>query len=159
MIKQVFSPKVLVAILLIASALLCGSLAYILAARPAATSRTLAPALSALTVIPAPTSTPLTLPPTLTPVPPTPEASLTPAPGQIAVGVYVQISGTGGDGLHIRATPGLSGASLFLGYDSEAFLVTKGPEVVDGYTWWYLTASYDSARSGWAAQDYLSTIP
>jgi hypothetical protein len=159
MIKQVFNSKVFVASLVIASVLLCASLAYILIARPAASGRTLAPALSALTVIPAPTSTPRTLPPTLTPIPPTGEPTPTPAPGQFAVGIYVQISGTGGDGLRIRSDPGLNAAQLFLGYDSEVFLVTKGPEQADGYTWWYLTASYDAARAGWAAQNYLTVIP
>lgn len=85
--------------------------------------------------------------------------SPTPAPGEIAVGVYVQISNTGEEGLNIRAKPGLTSEVLFSGFDAEAFLVTNGPEQVDGYTWWYLTASYDATRAGWAVQDYLTVIP
>ena len=41
----------------------------------------------------------------------------------------------------------------------RSFLVTDGPQQVDGHTWWYLTAPYDQTRSGWAVQDYLSVIP
>lgn len=156
--KNILNGKVLIAMLAIAAVLLCGSLAYILVMRPTANSSPdLALATSALTIIPAPTSTPLPLPPTLTAVPPTPAPSSTPAPGQVAIGVYVQPS-TGGAGLRIHTSAGLS-ADFFSAYDSEVFLVIKGPEQADGYTWWFLTASYDSARAGWAVQDYLTAIP
>ena len=47
----------------------------------------------------------------------------------------------------------------FLAFDAEVFLITEGPRDADGYTWWYLTASYDTARAGWAAQDFLTVIP
>jgi hypothetical protein len=156
--KNILNGKVLIAMLVIASVLLCGSLAYILFMRPAVASHpNLVAATSALTIIPAPSSTPRPLPPTLTPLPPTPLPSSTPAPGQIAIGVYVQPS-TGGQGLRVHTEPGLS-AAFFSAFDSEVFLVTKGPEQADGYTWWYLTASYDTARAGWAAQDFLAVIP
>jgi hypothetical protein len=156
--KNILNGKVLIAMVVIASVLLCGSLAYILVMRPAiASSPNLAAATSPLTIIPAPSSTPRPLPPTLTPIPPTPEPSSTPAPGQIAIGVYVQPN-TGGEGLRVHTQPGLS-AAFFSAFDSEVFLVTKGPEQADGYTWWYLTASYDAQRAGWAAQDYLTAIP
>jgi hypothetical protein len=155
--KNILSGKVLIAMVVIASVLLCGSLAYILLMRPAASSPNLAASTSALTIIPAPSSTPRPLPPTLTPFPPTPLPSSTPAPGQVAIGVYVQPS-TGGQGLRVHTGPLLS-ADFFSAFDSEVFLVTKGPEQADGYTWWYLTASYDTARAGWAAQDFLVAIP
>jgi hypothetical protein len=156
--KNVLTGKVLVAALVIACILLCASLAYILVRRPAAVVPDLTPAAAALTVIPGPTSTLHTLPPMLTPIPPTAMSSPTPAPGKIAIGVYVQVA-TGGDALRVRAEPGLSTAPLFLAFDSEVFLVTNGPKQVDGYTWWYLTASYDASRAGWAVQDYLTAIP
>lgn len=107
-----------------------------------------------LTVIAAPTSTssaPAT--PTIDPFAPTP------APTGIAVGNYVQISGTEGEGLRIRAEPGLNGAPQFLGYDSEVFVVKDGPREVDGFVWWYLVAPYDETRVGWAAADFLSYVP
>ncbi len=156
--KNILNGKVLIAALVIASVLLCTSLVYILVRRPAAPAPDLTPASAVMTVIPAPTSTPRTLPPTLTPIPPTAMPSPTPAAGEIAIGVYVQVA-TGGDALRVRAEPGLSTAPLFLAFDSEVFLVTNGPEQADGYTWWYLTASYDASRAGWAAQDFLTVIP
>ena len=110
-----------------------------------------------LTVIPAPTSTP-NVTPTFTPDPlifGTP----TLAPDVIGVGGYVQITGTEGEGLRLRADPGLNGTSVFLGYDEEVFEVRDGPKEADGYVWWYLVAPYDETRAGWAAADFLGAIP
>lgn len=103
--------------------------------------------------------------PTTTPMPPeetvAPQETLT-AVGQmidgLAQGMYVQITNTGGDGLRLRRDPGTTSDILFLGYDAEVFKITGGPEIVDGYTWWYLTAPYDESRSGWAASNYLGVI-
>jgi hypothetical protein len=156
--RNILNGKVLIAMAIIAAVLLCGTLAYIMMVRPAAAANpALADATSALTIIPAPTSTARPLPPTLTPLPPPPTPSPTPAPGQIAIGVYVQPS-TGGSGLRVHTKASLT-ADFFSAFDSEVFLVTKGPEQADGYTWWYLTASYDTTRAGWAAQDYLAVVP
>ncbi|MFH1524266.1 MAG: SH3 domain-containing protein [Chloroflexota bacterium] len=156
--KRILTPKVILAAFIIAAVLLCSSLIYILVERPVARRMDQAAATSILTIIPAPTSTPRPMPPTLTPSPPTPMSSPTAAPGEIAIGVYVQPN-TDQTGLNIRSEPGLASEVLFSGFDSEVFLVTKGPEQVDGYTWWYLTASYDTIRAGWAAQEYLTAIP
>jgi len=107
-----------------------------------------------LTMIPAPTSTssaPAT--PTIDPFAPSP------TPAGLAVGSYVQISGTEGQGLRIRSKPGLGSEFVFLGYDSEVFVVQDGPQTVDGYIWWYLVAPYDNTRAGWAASDFLTFIP
>jgi hypothetical protein len=107
-----------------------------------------------VTVIPAPTGT--------SGAPPTPTidpfASPT-SPAGIAIGNYVQINGTEGQGLRIRAEPGLGGEFQFLAYDSEVFVVQDGPREVDGYVWWYLVAPYDETRVGWAAADFLTYIP
>jgi hypothetical protein len=158
MIKQVLNGKVMIAALGIAFLLLCGSVVYILVTRPAAPVTDPGPVTAALTIIPAATGTPRTLPPTLTSLPPTPTLPPTPAPGEFALGAYVQVD-TGGDALRIRAEPGLNSDPLFLAFDAEVFLVTDGPRSADGYTWWYLAASYDTARTGWAAQDFLTVIP
>lgn len=107
-----------------------------------------------LTVIPPPTAT--------SGAPPTPTidpfATAT-SPAGVAIGNYVQITGTEGQGLRIRAAPGLSGEFQFLAYDSEVFVVQDGPREVDGYVWWYLSAPYDETRVGWAAADFLTYIP
>lgn len=110
-----------------------------------------------LTVIPAPTST-LNLSATA-PLDSLLTGTPTLQPDEIGVGGYVQIAGTEGEGLRLRASPGLSGAPVFLGYDEEVFEVRDGPKDADGYTWWYLVAPYDETRAGWAAADFLSPIP
>jgi hypothetical protein len=121
------------------------------AASPASSDAGLVPA--ALTVIPAPTGT--------SGAPPTPTidpfATAT-SPAGIAVGNYVQISGTEGQGLRIRAEPGLGGEFQFLAYDSEVFVIRDGPREVDGYVWWYLVAPNAETRVGWAAADFLTYV-
>jgi hypothetical protein len=107
-----------------------------------------------VTMIPASTSTSSAPPtPTIDPF-----ASPT-SPAGIAVGNYVQITGTEGQGLRIRKAPGLDGEFEFLAYDSEVFVIQDGPRDVDGYVWWYLVAPYDDSRVGWAAADFLSYVP
>ncbi|MCC6146568.1 MAG: SH3 domain-containing protein [Anaerolineaceae bacterium] len=103
--------------------------------------------------------------PTLTPIP---AATFTPdieatrqsleASGGIYTGGFVQITGTDGDGLRLRSGPGLNQPLLFLGYDSEVFEVRDGPKEADNLVWWYLVATYDDARSGWAASNYLTVV-
>ncbi len=124
---------------------------FLLAPRPAAPRPT--PGV-VLTMIPAPTFT----------VPaPTPTVSEsreeTPAAvGGIAVGMFVQITGTGGDGLRLRSAAGTSNPPRFLGYEAEVFRVKDGPNFADGFTWWYLEAPYDPSRAGWAAANYLAVV-
>jgi len=110
-----------------------------------------------LTVIPAPSATP-NVTPTFTPDPLL-AGTPTVAPDAIGIGGYVQISGTEGEGLRLRAAPGLNGEPVFLGYDEEVFQVRDGPQEADGYTWWYLVAPYDENRAGWAASEFLAAIP
>jgi hypothetical protein len=111
-----------------------------------------------ITVIPAPS---VTIPAILPTNPPGSNVTVVPTPlpaGQMGIGAYVQIFGTGGDGLRLRGGPGTTFAPLFLGMESEVFKVTDGPKDADGFTWWYLVAPYDDNRKGWAAQTYLSVI-
>ncbi len=108
-----------------------------------------------LTMIPAPTHTPAaTAIPTIDPLAsPTIDATI------ISINGYAQITGTGGDGLRIRSAPGLNSDTVFRGEESEVFLVKDGPQTADGYTWWYLVASYDDTRAGWAASEFLAVVP
>jgi hypothetical protein len=156
--KNILNAKVLILMFLFSGFLLCISLAYILVIRPSAPPPDLTPASADLAITAGPTSTQRILPPTLTPFPPTPTTSPTPAPGEFAIGVYVQITKTGDEGLNIRSEAGLNTKVLFSGRDSEVFLIAAGPVQADGYTWWRLTASYDATRAGWAAQNFLTVI-
>ncbi len=106
-----------------------------------------------VTIIAPPTSTPTLVPTAL------PAGTAAPAASQIAVGAYVQITGTEGAGLRIRSAPGLASETVFRGEESETFQVKDGPKQADGYTWWYIVAPYDQTRAGWAAADYLAVVP
>jgi hypothetical protein len=111
---------------------------------------------AAITVIAAPSAT--IIPMATMTAGPTP--TFTPVPsGSMGIGAYIQISGTGGDGLRLRARPGKSFDPVFLGGESEVFKVTDGPKQADGFTWWFLVAPYDDQRKGWAVENYLSVVP
>lgn len=117
------------------------------------------PATAALTIIPAPTPTlPGTTPTPANSPTATPELSPTPPEGILAPGAYVQILGTGGDGLRLRTGAGLDFDVRYLGLEAEVFQVRDGPKQVDDYTWWHLVAPYDESRNGWAVSEYLSVI-
>ncbi len=152
-LNQLFNRWVILGAILIAGILLLITAISIgLTSTPPSSDVGLAPA--NVTVIAAPTGTSSAPPtPTIDPFAPTP------VPTGIAIGNYVQITGTDGEGLRIRSEPGLNGEPVFLGFDSEVFIVQNGPQTVDGYTWWYLVAPYDDNRAGWAAADFLSYIP
>lgn len=131
-------------------------IAGVLLLRPAQVELT-REATAVLTIVPAPTSTiggqmSLFATPTAT------QPALSITIDGIRVGLFVQIFGTGGDGLRLRREPGTNTDILFLGYESEVFKVVDGPKEADGFMWWYLTAPYDEKRSGWAASRFLRVI-
>lgn len=120
------------------------------------TGETSTPVTAVLSVLSAPTATPL--PPTATSTPLATSTPPAPPPGVIAIGGYVQITGTGGDGLRLRNAAGIEQPLRLLGAEDEIFLVKDGPEERDGYVWWYLEGPYDASRSGWAVANYLEAI-
>lgn len=105
-----------------------------------------------ITVIPRPTPTsqPTATEPVLTPSPASNEA--------VETGSYVQIRGTGGEGLRLREQPSLSASTNYVGLEDEVFLVLEGPRNQDGYLWWLLEAPADPARNGWAVSNYLLKV-
>ena len=114
----------------------------------------------AMTVIPAPTSTPPGMNSlffTPTPTLGNPVIGGSGSDG-IRVGVYVQVSGTDGEGLRLRTDAGTSSQVRFLALDAEVFKVIDGPREADGYVWWNLEAPYDVTRSGWAAANFLNLV-
>ena len=150
-----FNWRVLAAAFVTGVALTCASLIFLWGSRQV--GPVAAPATAILNVIPAPTSTPI--PPTApagnaetTTVPPSP------VPGVISLNAYVQVSGTSGGGLRLRAEPGLNGSVLLLGSEAEIFIVKDGPRDADGYTWWYLVGPFDETRAGWAVANYLVVV-
>jgi len=81
-----------------------------------------------------------------------------PPPGDLALGAYVQITGTSGEGLRLRDQPGLSSRVLLLGSEAEVFRIDGGPQEIDGYLWWYLVGPFDETRRGWAVANYLRVV-
>ncbi len=154
--RTILSPWVLLAALGIAAVLTIVTFSILWLALPSSAPR--APATAILTVIPAPTATQLPV------TQPSESAAQTPAiipslpPGVLGNSVFVQITGTGGDGLRLRTEPGLQGEVRFLGLEAEVFQIMEGPQEKDGYTWWFLVAPYDEDRSGWAVSDFLEVI-
>ena len=153
-IRKIFSVWVILGGLVFALIMVGVFITLLWGLRPAPSPQKAATAI--LNVIPLPTNTPLA-PPTAVP---TLAATLppTPMPGTISKGVYVQITGTGTDGLRIRDNPGLNGKVKFVGIEAEVFQVLDGPRDIDGYTWWLLVAPYDETVQGWAVANYLAVI-
>ncbi|HLF26369.1 MAG TPA: SH3 domain-containing protein [Anaerolineae bacterium] len=96
------------------------------------------------------TPTPIVPTPTLSPEPPAP-----PTPEGLYIGGYALVSGTGGDGLRLRADPGLQTTTLKTAPDGTRLLILDGPREVDSFTWWRLRDPSDGAE-GWGAQLYLA---
>jgi len=111
-----------------------------------------------LYIIAAPSPTPLAPIVSTTPSPTPTQVTDNPISSTITVGTYVQITGTGGDGLRLRSEPGLSGMVRFLAIDGEVFQVMDGPIELDGYTWWLLQAPYDPNVQGWAVADFMIVV-
>ncbi|MEW6716364.1 MAG: hypothetical protein AB1345_02500 [Chloroflexota bacterium] len=105
-----------------------------------------------LAVSPSPTSSPTESSTNAQSVPTLPSA------GDLFIGAYVEVTGTEGAGLRVRAEPGLEGKVLFLGLDAEVFIIQDGPREKDGFVWWYLVAPLNPELNGWAVANYLSLV-
>ncbi|MFM8322591.1 MAG: hypothetical protein ACKOC5_16895 [Chloroflexota bacterium] len=130
--------------------LLLGGLVFWITRPPAARRAQATAVLQILTAAP-PTSTPSALTPSA-------EAFPSPPPGVLAIGAYVQVTGTGGTGLRLRQDPSLNGAVALVASEAEVFSVEQGPQEADGYTWWYLVGPFDGQRRGWAVVNYLQVV-
>jgi hypothetical protein len=155
-LRDLFTPKIVIGALALGLILFLGVILILNLTKPTQTPLGLVTA--ALTVIPAPTATPI--PPTATPPQATqnPDLPPEPSPGEIAVGNYVQVFGTEGDGLRLRLGPGLDYDPQYLGLEGEVFQVLDGPQQVDGYTWWLLAAPLDADRQGWGVSNFLLVV-
>lgn len=152
--KAIMNPVTLVTgVILLVGLILAGLAVLFLARSPAPITG----ATPVVTMVTAPSLTPTEIQPSATPAPTATTVFFLPE-GVIGVGAYVQVSGTEGAGLRMRAEPGLDGTVNFTALDSEAFLVIDGPVAQDGYQWWHLEAPYDPSRNGWSAGDFLTPI-
>jgi hypothetical protein len=155
LLSSLISLRVVGAAILIASCLLLATLGLLWATRSEGSHTGQSTAV--MNKIPAETP----LPPGQTPAGSpglTETAPPSPPPGVIAIGAYVQITGTSGTGLRFREQPSLQSPVLLLGAEAEVFRVEDGPRDADGYTWWYLVGPYDDTRRGWAVANYLEVV-
>ncbi len=112
-----------------------------------------------------PTPTPIIWTPTPPPVTPTPTpppelvAPTPTAPAGIAVGTYVQVSGTEGLGLSLREGPGKEYQRMDVALEGEVFEVVDGPTQAGDVTWWKLRDPKFPSRSWWAAANFLQPAP
>ncbi|MFZ2096719.1 MAG: hypothetical protein WAV05_08790 [Anaerolineales bacterium] len=112
-----------------------------------------------LKIIEAPTQTPLLPSINATPSPTSPSSQRTPLPsGDITIGSYVQVSGTGGDGLRLHDLAGVSSNVNYIAIEAEVFLVKDGPIDTDGYVWWQLEDPYTDQAVGWGVANYLVVV-
>lgn len=147
-LQILFRPVVLLGGLLVALFLMALAVLLFYSARP--TAAPVAAGTAVLNIILAPSETPSP------PIPPTQSSPAEPPQdGEYFVGGSVVVSGTGGAGLRLRFTPGLDSQVRLLGKEGEFFQVVEGPQIVDGYTWWYLENPEDRTRRGWAVVDFL----
>lgn len=153
-IKSIFNPITLVTALILLLGMILIAVVILFLGRNQSPGTSTLPE---MTLIPAPSLTPRPIDPSRTPTP-TPISIFFLPEGVIGVGIYVQVTGTGGAGLRMRGEPGLNSAINFSAMDSEVFLVIDGPVSADGYTWWHLEAPYDRNRNGWSAADFLTPI-
>lgn len=153
-LKTLWNPVTLITSFILITGLVLVALAVIFLGRDPVPAGGATPA---VTIIPAPTMTPTLIPSTVVPSP-TPTTIFFLPEGVIGVGAFVQVTGTEGAGLRMRAEPGLDTQVNFTALDSEVFLVIDGPVEADGYTWWHLEAPYDENRNGWSAGDFLTPI-
>jgi hypothetical protein len=87
------------------------------------------------------------LTPTARPVPTEPEVS-----GEIQIGGYVRVSGTGGRGLRARSGPGTSYEIVTRFSEGRQLLVLAGPVEAEGYAWWRV---HGDQGEGWCADGWL----
>ncbi len=117
------------------------------------------PATAILNVIEAPTRTPISVLRTPTAIGTPSSTQQEPPPGgEIAIGDYVQVSGTGGDGLRLHDSAGVSSKVQYIAIDTEVFSVKEGPVEADGYMWWLIQDPYTQKAAGWGVSNYLVVV-
>ncbi len=106
--------------------------------------------------ISAPTATPTSLPQDSS----TQGTATSLPPGEnLAIGSYIRVEGTGGDGLRLRSAAGLNGQIKFLVKDGEELVIDDGPKEIDGYVWWHVKSPTNETTAGWGVADYMVNIP
>jgi hypothetical protein len=90
---------------------------------------------------------------------PTEVAEPTPtiSPG-VAIGRYVEVVGTGGYGLSLRAGPGENYTRMDVALEGEIFVVVDGPTAAGDSEWWKIQDRENVEREWWAVGNFLEPI-
>ncbi len=149
--------KVLLAAVVFGLGMVGVLLAILYSAKARQVSQT--PATAIVKIISAPTQTMpgIVFTPTPTLAPTAVQSTPTPS-GDIAAGMYVQVSGTGGDGLRLHNEANVASKVNYVAIDAEVFIVTAGPVEADGYIWWELQDPVTKSAIGWGVANYLSVV-
>ncbi len=156
-LRSLFNIKVILGGIFFATGVFAVFLVILWSAK--ANDTAITPATAILNIIKAPTSTPIS--PVQSPTPPTtpvPSQQVPPPSADIAIGDYVQVNGTGGDGLRLHKTAGVSSEVQYVAIDTEVFTVKEGPIEADGYMWWLLQDPYTENAAGWGVSNYLLVV-
>jgi hypothetical protein len=89
---------------------------------------------------------------------PTSSQQVPPPSGDIAIGDYVQVSGTRGNGLRLHKEAGVASEVRYIAIEAEVFMVKDGPIDTDGYIWWLLQDPYTKNAVGWGVGNYLVVV-
>ena len=80
---------------------------------------------------------------------------MTSIPGVIALGMEIEVIGTGNEGLRIHQKAGIDQPTLSLAQEGEKFKIIDGPVVLDSLIWWKIESTNNPAITGWSVQDYM----
>ncbi len=151
------SYKVLLAGVVFGLGMVAVLLVILYSAKATQTSQT--PATAIVKIIQAPTQTlpGVIITPTPTLAPTAIQSTPTPS-GDIILGVYVEVSGTGGDGLRLHNEANVASKVNYVAIDAEVFIVMAGPVEADGYIWWELQDPVSKNAIGWGVANYLSVV-
>jgi len=78
-----------------------------------------------------------------------------PGPGVFEVGMHIEISGTGEDGLRMRAEPGINEKIMFIADEGTQHRIVDGPVIMDSLIWWKIRSIENDGKEGWSVQDYF----
>ncbi len=156
-LKSSFNIKVIIGAILFAVCIFAILLWMLWSAKAKSPSQSAPTAI--LNIIVAPTRTSLVPTATVTPTgAPTTSPGVPTPSGDVAVGDYVQVKGTGGDGLRLHSSAGVSSSVRYVAIEAEVFLVKSGPNEADGYKWWLLEDPYTKNEVGWGVANYLTIV-
>lgn len=91
-----------------------------------------------------------------TPGEPTATTPIAPPSGEIYPGATVEVAGTGGTGVNVRADSNTSSEIVTVALDGWQGITTADPIEGEGYVWW--PVEFDDGTFGWVVADYLILI-